>query len=242
MTCTRRFVRDRLLPAMAMLLLATGAAAQQSPAAPPGAASSGWTGFYVGGGGAYSNVSVETGNDCDDGCDWWGDYYDYEEGDGDYGYSLQAGLRVHRFVALELGYLDTGSIGWDQDLVYMPEFNDFYNNHVDFSAKVTELSVLGILPFGDIWEIYLRLGAGFWDGESTQRLDQSFGTEVITRSVDDRGTDFLFGIGMGVTLADVFHIRMEFKSVGVDEDVLNAKDSTSIDTLTLEGQFRFGRH
>jgi hypothetical protein len=118
-----------------------------------------WRGVYLGGGGTYSTVSVKVpGSGCYDDC-WWGDYDQYEDGDGDFGYSLHAGLRVHDFVALEASYVDTGSIRWDEDLVYFPEFNDYYNNRVDFSAQITEVSVLGILPAGR-FELYLRLGAG----------------------------------------------------------------------------------
>ena len=67
---------------------------------------------------------------------------------------------------------------------------------MDFSAQITQLSVLGILPL-DRFEVYLRLGAGFWDGESVQRLDQSFGTDVVNRSISDSGTGFLGGVVMG---------------------------------------------
>jgi len=149
-----------LLAGFAATTLATSLACAQGT---PGD----WRGLYVGGGGGYSTVSVEVdgGGDCYYDCDWWGDYPDYDEGDGDFGYSVHFGWRAHTFVAIEAGYLETGSIRWDENLVYMPEFDDFYNNRVDFSAQVAEVSVLGILPLGN-WEFYLRLGAGFWDGES----------------------------------------------------------------------------
>ena len=61
--------------------------------------------------------------------------------------TLHAGWRFHQYGALEVSYLDAGPIGWDQDLVYMPEFNGYYNNRIEYSAKVTEVTVLGILPF-----------------------------------------------------------------------------------------------
>lgn len=223
-----------LLLAATLCAIPVAQAQTEEPAKP-------WRGFYVGGGGIYSTVSVEV-QSCDDYCDWWGDYSAYDQGDGDYGWAAHAGLRAHEYFALEVNYLDTGDIRWDQNLVYMPEFNDFYNNRVDFSATVTEVSVLGILPFYEIWEIYLRLGAGFWDGQSRQRLDQSFGTDVVTRSVDESGTGFLFGVGGGVTLGKAFHLRLDLQSVGIDEDVLNAREDSSIDSILLELQFRFGAH
>jgi len=216
----------------ATLLFATAAHAQgfEQP----------WRGLYLGGGGTYSTVSVEVpGSGCYDYDCWWGDYDYYEEGDGDFSYSLHAGLRVHDFVALEATYVDTGSIRWDENLVYFPEFDDYYNNRVDFSAQITEVSILGILPAGR-FELYLRLGAGFWDAESEQRLDQSFGTDVVSRSVDDSGTGFLGGVGVGVTFAEAVHVRFEVQSTTIDEDVLNARDDASVDSMLLEVQYRFG--
>jgi len=154
---------------------------------------------------------------------------------------VHTGLRVHRFVALEVSYPDPGSIRWNKNLVYMPECNDYYNNRVDFQATVTEVSVLGILPF-DPLESCLRLGAGFWDGQSTQRLDQSFGDKVVTRDNHDSGTGLLLGAGIGVTVAKGPHVRLDLQTVGIDKDVLNAQHDTSLDSAMLEVQYRFGTH
>jgi hypothetical protein len=122
----------------------------------------------------------------------------------------------------------------------MPEFDDFYNNRVRFSAEVVEVSALGILPFLEVWELYLRLGAGLWDGRSEQLLDQSFGPAVVTRSVEDSGTGILYGVGVGVTLAQSWHLRLDVQSLTIDREVLNASDDTSLDSLLLEVQYRFG--
>jgi hypothetical protein len=73
-----------------------------------------------------------------------------------------------------------------------------------------------------------------------QRLDQSFGDQSISRSVSDSGTDVVWGLGAGVTFAKVFHVRLGFESVGMDEDVLNTRNDTTLDSFLLEGQFRFG--
>ena len=219
---------------------ATAAEPVAAQVSDPAGAPDGWRGVYVGAGGAYSNVSVLVDQgDCYDDC-YWGDYYDYDEGDGDFGYTLHAGWRFHQYGALEVSYLDAGPIGWDQDLVYMPEFNDYYNNRIEYSAKVTQVAVLGILPFGEMFEVYAKLGAAFSEGESVQRLDQSFGDQVVTRSVSDNGTDVAWGLGVGVTFAKVFHVRLGFESVGIDEDVLNTRNDTTLDSFLLEGQFRFG--
>ena len=216
----------------------TSPAPASTPAAAPDPGS--WRGLYVGGGGAYSNVSVEVGQSyCDYDC-YWGDYYDYDQGDGGIGYNAHAGARLHRYVAVEVNYLRAGTIGWDKNLVYMPEFNDYYNNRVDLDMQVTGVSVLGIVPFNDLFEIYLRFGAGFWDGESTQRLDQSFGEATVTRSVSDDGTGLLLGVGFGLNLSRSLQLRFDLQTVGIDEDVLNAQEDTSLDSFLFEVQYRFG--
>lgn len=216
-------------------MLAAPAAQAQGTATP-------WQGFYLGGGGTYSNVSVEVDSGCYDDYCWWGDYYDYDEGDGAYGYSVHAGYRVNPWIALEAGYVAPGSIRWQENFVYMPEFNGFYNNRVNFDVSVTELSGLLILPFADIWEVYLRLGAGIWSSTSSQRLDDPYGDYAITRQFDDSGTGFLVGIGGGVSLGDGWHVRLDLQTLTIDEDALNAQDDTSLDSLLLEVQYRFGAH
>ena len=224
------------IPALlaAALLLAPGAHAQGT--------STPWHGFYLGGGGTYSNVSVEVDSGCYDDYCWWGDYYDYDEGDGAYGYSVHAGYRVNPWVGLEVGYVAPGSIRWKENFVYMPEFNGYYNNRTNFDVSVTEISGLLILPFADNWEVYLRLGAGIWDSTSEQRLDDPYGDYTIRRSFDDSGTGFLAGIGGGVTLGDAWHVRLDLQTLTIDEDALDAQDDTSLDSLLLEVQYRFGAH
>ena len=236
------------LPFTALLLAgntqAQDAAAPAATTAPAAAAAApaGWRGFYLGAGGNYSNVSVEVDQGtCDYDC-YWGDYYAYDQGDGGIGYNLHVGLRAHRYVAIEVNYLRPGTIRWDKNLVYMPEFNDYYNNRVDLELTATEASVLGIFPFDDAFEVYLRIGAAFWDGESTQRLDQSFGDSVVIRSVQEDGTSLLLGVGVGFNLTPALQLRLDLQTLGIDEDALNAQEDTSLDSILFEVQYRFGAH
>lgn len=217
---------------LASLLSATSARAQGTDPA--------WRGFYLGGGGSYSTVSVEAGSGCYESYCWWGDYDDYEEGDGSYSYAVHAGYRINPFVAIEVNHLDTATIRWDQNFVYFPEFDGVYNNRVDFEARLTELSLLGILPFAGRWEVYLRAGAGFWDGSSAQQLDEAFGDDVVRRDVEDSGVGFLIGMGLGVTIAESWHLRLDLQSVTLDGDVLNTREDSGLDSMLLEVQYRFG--
>lgn len=243
------------MPALAQLatlfaLLPLAAAHPQSTGAPPDpstpaaasaapATTSDWRGLYVGAGGSYSNVSVEVPNDCPS-CNWWGEDPQYESGDGDFGLNAHIGVRVHRYVALEVGYLDERSVRWDENWVYIPQLDNFYRNKVDFSFTMPEASLLLIAPFGG-FEAYLRLGVGFWEGTSSQRLTDPSTGESYSRQFDDDGEGFLIGAGMGYTFVPGWHVRVDLQTVTLDNDMLNVREDTSIDTILLELQYRFGQ-
>jgi hypothetical protein len=102
----RLVTASSVAPFLAAAMLAAPAAQAQGTATP-------WHGFYLGGGGNFANVSVEVGDGCYDDYCWWGDYTDYDEGDGAYGYTAHAGYRINPWVAAEVSYLDTGTIRWN---------------------------------------------------------------------------------------------------------------------------------
>jgi hypothetical protein len=58
--------------------------------------------------------------------------------------------------------------------------------------------------------------------------------------LDYKDTDPTRGVGAGVTLAESWHLRLEVQSLGIDREVLNARDDTSLDSLLFEVQYRFG--
>ncbi|HET7202709.1 MAG TPA: outer membrane beta-barrel protein [Steroidobacteraceae bacterium] len=200
-----------------------------------------WRGVYAGAGGSYSNVSVEIpGSGCRDCYYWWGDYPAYDEGDGDYSYVGNVGYRAGRYFAVEAAYVDAGTIGWDKPFVWMPELDGYYRNQVDFSAEIPEISAVGIFPFLRRWEVYGRLGAGFWSGESQQTLTNVDTGEVIHRRASDDGVGALVGLGLGFSFAESLHTRFEYQAVWIDGDALNVNSETTLDSITWELQYRFG--
>jgi opacity protein-like surface antigen len=227
----------RTTTALALLLATVAwtapAAAQETPES--------WRGVYFGGGGNYSNVSVERpGSGCWDCYYWWGDYPTYDEGDGDYSYVAHVGYRVGRYFAVEAAYVDAGTIGWDKPYVWMPELDGYYRNQVDFSAEIPEVSAVGIFPFLERWEVFGRFGAGFWSGESQQTLTNVDTGEVIHRRDSDDGVGVLVGLGLGFSFTESLHTRFEYQAVWIDGDALNVDSETTLDSFTLELQYRFG--
>ena len=137
-----------------------------------------------------------------------------------------------------MGWFDAGTLGWDQSQVYIPALLDVYNMDIDLDVSAVNASVLGILPFARIWEAYLRGGVAYYDADAKQRLTPSFGGETVSCSVSESGAELLFGLGIGVTFFDRAHLRLEYQTFFIDEDLLGAEgDTASVDTLL---QYRFG--
>jgi opacity protein-like surface antigen len=216
--------------ALAACLATVAPASAQTPA-----------GFYVGGGVGWANVSVED----DDSYDYYDccyDYdYDYDSGEEDVGFGAHIGYRFNPYFAAELGYLDAGKPHWDHRDVYVRDLDDFADTEVDLEVKAAQLSVLAILPFGGIWEAYARIGASFWRADAEQAVYPLFDDVYYTRSIDDEGTNFLFGIGIGASPTPSWHMRLEFQSFPIEEELLVSSGDTTVDTLLLQVQFRPGR-
>lgn len=210
---------------LALILAYSGASAQSAVAGTT-------RGFY--GGVGFGDAEPTSWDN-----DYW--YSDVDSGDGDTSLSVFAGYRFNRYLAAEVGWFDAGTMGWDQSLVYVPDLLDVYNTDVDLEVTAVNATVLGILPFARVWEAYIRGGAAFYDADADQRLTPSFGGATVERSIDDSGADLLFGIGIGVTLFQRAHVRLEFQSFFIDEDLIAVEDDTaSVDTLLLDVQYRFG--
>jgi opacity protein-like surface antigen len=195
-------------------------------------------GPYIGAGIGASNVSVEAYED-DDCCYYYG--YEYDQGEEDLAFTVHAGWRLHPYVAIEAGYLDAGEPEWNERFVYVPDLDDVFDTDVVLDLKAGQLSILGILPFGDVWEIYVRAGAAYWWADADQLLVRDFDGAVVERAVNDEGTTFLIGLGFGVSPTPAWRLRLEFQSFSIEEDLLAANDDSTLDTILLETQFRFGR-
>ena len=226
-------------PVPALALLALVSLARPAPAETPLPADDG-RGFYLGGGGAWSTVSVEVNGyySNDDYCGLWGCAY-YKEGDGGYGFTAHAGYRFLPYLAAELNYIDAGSIQWNQSNVLVEGYPGTFKAKATLDISAWELSVLGILPFARRWELYLRAGVGFWQGENDQRLvSRTTDTELRGQS-DGDGTDFVFGLGLGFAPTPSWLLRLEGQSLTIDGELLYTNGDTGLDSVLFEVQCRF---
>lgn len=193
-------------------------------------------GFYLGGGVTDATPSV-VGEDC------WGYYYGCwsRDGESDTGWAVTAGWRFGRFVAVEAGYTDAGTPTWDDYLVYVPDLNGTYNVYADVDFRAADLTVVGILPFLRIWDVYLRGGLAYTEAESRQQLVDVATGRTVRRTVDDDGIDLVLGFGGGVTFAERVRVRLEYRLYTLDRDLLAepAGDAT-MDVFDLQVLYRFG--
>ena len=118
------------------------------------------------------------------------------------------GYRIGRYVAAEIGYTDYGTIDIRETYVIgLPPFTPQFVDSFDTKATVTgpSLSLLGILPMGEDFEVFGRAGVLFAD-KSARRLP---GGES-----DSIGHEKLFiGGGIRFQIAGRLSARIAYESV-----------------------------
>jgi len=211
-------------------------------AAAPSATAQDVTGFYFGGGVGASYLSVFDNNynnnyNNNNNCCYY-DNYDYETSDAYSSFTAFVGYRFNRYIATEVGYFYANNPEWNENYTYIGDLNDVFNSRVQLDYESVQVSVLGIFPFAHIWEAYVRGGAAFSHSQADQNLVRVFDGAVFNRSVDNDDTDFLFGIGMGVSPAPEWNVRLELSTVAIDNDALNTHGDASIDGVKIEVQYR----
>ena len=174
-------------------------------------------GWYAGVGAGISHVEVYRGG--------WGDLW--EGGPSDSAFLISGGYRFLDYLALDLGYLHTNGLEWRSVVM-------------DISAL--QLSAVGILPFAQIWEAYVKGGVNWYRADAAQNLSDFSGGQQIRRSINVNDTGYLLGFGIGATLAEFWHIRLEYQSFEIDHGLINVGDNSdpAVDTWFLTVEYRFG--
>lgn len=148
------------------------------------------------------------------------------------------GYRIFRYMAVEAAYLDLGTLERTErfDFVFPP--NAFIETRRDLRTSGPAASVLGILPIGDQWELYARLGVFFADMELDSR---PIGGSVVVIDGSDSitfGSESLqWGAGAQFNWGEHWSVRLDlqrFESVGED----NGAGEADIDLLSLGVLFR----
>jgi Outer membrane protein beta-barrel domain len=194
-------------------------------------------GWYAGAGLGIGTVYAQ------DDDDW---FTDTSYGDPDLAWVVTGGYRFARYFALEASYFDLGTPDYDDNLVELREPDDIVDVDVDVDLTVTQLSAVGILPLRlgkkVKFESFFRGGAAFWDAESEQTLRSRTGGPTTRQTIEEDDLNFVFGFGGGLTFGDHWHLRLDYSSFAIEDDLLalGKDDDAYGDTTTLQLHYRFG--
>jgi hypothetical protein len=151
--------------------------------------------------------------------------------DSSIGYQATFGYRFTRYFAAELGLAQYGSLTStaraDMDFGggFVPA-----SVSLKFSAGGPVFSAVGILPLGEKFELYGRLGYLFTSSERelTSRVDGQNGS---FGSAKGDSQDPVYGVGFAWHINQVYSIRAEFQKL----DQLGQENRTGAEDLTVIG-------
>ena len=254
-------MRLRKIGLLALAAIATSASAAER------------TGFYIGGDVGQSNWNV-TERDADNLTSAIADEIDlagagtvtvtgadYEFSDTDVTYSLFIGYQFVPWLAVEASWMDLGNTNIDTNGSYVYDVvpnplppgvpnGGAYSINPQFESSGFALSALPMLPLGDAWNIYARLGYYFGDNKLSgalnvqdTRLGVPVGSPVSQRfSESDSSGVFLWGAGVSYTWNQRVSFRLEYDNVNdvVESSGPYGDDKTDVERFTLGVVYRFG--
>jgi hypothetical protein len=151
-------------------------------------------------------------------------------------WSALAGYRIFDYAAVEVAYVDLGSLSEFQParsftpIIGLPITLPEVERELETTAPT--ISALGILPVTDSWDVFLRLGWYFADQKVT------FRSPAYTGSRKTYGTDgVLFGAGTQYNFGEHWTVRLDFQRLD-DVGENNGFGSSDIDVLSLGVLFR----
>jgi OOP family OmpA-OmpF porin len=164
--------------------------------------------------------------------------------DSDTGFGLAAGYQVNRNFAAELAYVDLGEISYDAAGTFTDGLDTLDTDiAVGQSASGPVFSLLGIVPIGNRFSVYGRLGIALMDVEAKQSysaVDITDPDNVVadSGSVSTQRSNGVYGIGGEFSFNGRFGIRLEwdrFADVG-SEDLTGEGD---VDLISLGLRYNF---
>ncbi|MET0536086.1 MAG: outer membrane beta-barrel protein [Steroidobacter sp.] len=145
----------------------------------------------------------------------------------DAGFSATVGYRVNRYLAAELTYADFGEF-------QIIERYSFGNVDYELGVRGPSVSVLGTLPLGEQWELFLRGGVLFAD----QQVSLGFSGSSTGGPPDLDYSDEVITAGAGVqwSFATRWAARLEYQRTG-DMKYDNTGES-SLEQASLSVMFK----
>lgn len=139
--------------------------------------------------------------------------------DSDTGFGLAGGYQVNDHFAFEITYVDLGSVGSRHaatitDGVEQGDADVVFQSSADGAA----VSALGILPIGERFSVFARVGISFLSADGTAKITVDGQTQRPRQS--SQKTDLVYGVGAEYGLSKHFAVRLawdRYTDVGTDD-------------------------
>ncbi len=151
--------------------------------------------------------------------------------DSDTGFGLGGGYQLNEHFAFEFGYVDLGSIGYRAEGTVTDGVDTFDADAVfDSSADGPVVSVLGILPIGERFSVFGRVGLSLLNAKGTARI--TVDGEEGRASQSSQKSDPMFGVGVEYDLTKHFAVRLGWDRY-LDVATENVAGDTDADLYSL---------
>lgn len=189
--------------------------------------SSGW---YVGAGVSYAEISAGSFGGLRNGND---------RTDSNVGMVVTAGYRFGQFTAAEIGYLDAGAPRFSSSRGLVCVEPDLCTVEVEQETTALTVAGVGIMPLGQVWHIYAKVGAASWEALADQTFASPSGNVSATGRTDLTGTDLLIGFGVGAALAPRVGLRLDYEWFDTEDALLAVDRAAGFQQFALEVHWRF---
>jgi len=169
--------------------------------------------------------------------------FGWEAGGERHGLSARGGLLVNDHFAVEFGAMHAGNLEWSEYSPSVPGSpTDGGEGRATFDASALQVSAMGILPWGEIFDAYLKVGIAAYRASGQLMLVPWTGSS-LSRSVHESGTGHVLGLGLGATVTKNWHVIVEYQYYGIDGAFLGvpSSDDPTIDSFSIGVDYRFGR-
>ena len=155
--------------------------------------------------------------------------------DDDTAWGLQVGYRWNSYVAAEVGYVNFGTAEYRAT----PAGFTGIDGEASLRARSSgpTLSVLGMLPVGERFDLHARAGVYFADTRLRYREEDFQTGDVFSEEIKPSSENPFVGIGAAWNINDSYSLRIEYQrffDVG-DKDTIG---ETDIDLLSFSVLFR----
>jgi hypothetical protein len=133
------------------------------------------------------------------------------ENDGTDTYKFFVGYQFDDYWLVEGSWQDLG----DTDGTFQATLPDtsVINGKIESEYQAAALTLIGQYPVFERTTLMIKLGAHHW--EQKFKLKGNDGSSVTDK---DNGTDYIYGVGLGVDLNDSFSMRLEWERFNGIED------------------------